>query len=426
MTPLASYVGHSLHHLIQILLLIYLTGQLYLLILTIRTHRTKRVYVPMLLLFSSGFVVMMVLSERSYIDQMPPNPVSSAFYQIPWAVHLLYEAALFIYLAFAFLNSRRYLHSHLTGTSIKETIDLLPAGILVALPDGTVQMSNVQMNDLCEELTGEPLNDARFYWEKVASSGRAGAESVLIRSEEDDDVMLFSQRRITIEKHEYIQRLATDVTERYQAIEDFREKNAQLREYQNRMKNYQQLAAQTIRSEEILNARRIVHDQVGHALLTARYYLEHPENVDPAALLLMLRQTNQFLLREAEDVEEPDDPIEEAVGLARTIGVRIVTEGDYPAEPKVRRLIGYAMRECAANTVKHGHGDRLFVTIVPLSEQGGGWKVQFENNGQPGDGPVRESGGLLNLRRMASEMSVVMQVGAQPSFAVKLTIPGPG
>ncbi|MBO4887018.1 MAG: hypothetical protein J5589_01725 [Firmicutes bacterium] len=424
MTPIGLFVGQWLHHLIQFLLLIYLTGQLYLMILSFRLHRTKRVYVPMAILFLLGFVVLTILSDRSYVFDKQPNQLVDLLYRIPWAVYLAFVMILFIYLFLAFLNARAYMRSHLTEASIKETIDLLPAGILIAQPDGTVQMSNVQMNDLCEELTGETLSDARRFWVSVATAGEVSEGHVLIRSEEDDDVIMFSRDLLSIEKQEYVQMLATDVTERFQAIEDIREKNAQLREYQNRMKNYQQLAAQTIRSEEILNARRIVHDQVGHALLTARYYLEHPENVDAAALLEMLRQTNQFLLREAEEAEEPEDPIEEAAGLAQAIGVRISSQGSFPSEERARKLIGYAIRECAANTAKHGHGDVLYVTIMPLENGAGGWKVRLENNGLPADGPVRESGGLLNLRRMASDMSATMQVETKSAFAVELTIPG--
>ena len=425
MTPIGVYVGEWLHHLIQFLLLIYLTGQLYLMILSLRIHRTKRVYVPMVVLFLTGFFVLAIQSDRSYVFNMQPNQLVDLLYRIPWAVYLVYVVILFVYLFLAFLNSREYLHSHLTEASIKETIDLLPAGILIAQPDGTVQMSNVQMNDLCEELTGETLNDARRFWVSVAKAGEISEGHVLIRSEEDDDVIMFSRDLLSIEKQEFVQMLAADVTERYQAIEDIRTKNDQLREYQDRMKNYQQLAVQTIRSEEILNARRIVHDQVGHALLTARYYLEHPENVDAAALLEMLRQTNQFLLREAEDAEEVEDPIEEAAGLAQAIGVRISSQGNYPSEERARKLIGYAIRECAANTAKHGHGDLLYVTIMPLENTAGGWKVRLENNGLPAEEPIRESGGLLNLRRMASDMSAVMQVETKPIFAVELTIPGP-
>jgi hypothetical protein len=424
MTPVAELLGGKIHHLLQILLLIYLTGQLYLLILTIRLHRPKKLCFIMIVFFTLGWFILAILSDTYFWYEGEPFVMVREAERLPWGIYLVYEVLMMVYLLLAFLNCQKYLYSHLTDSSIKETIDLLPAGILIALPDGTVEMSNIQMNDLCEELTNRPLTNADHFWHEIIASGEAGQSHVLIRSEEDDDRLLFSKSPIIIEKQAFIQILATDVTERYQAIEEVQEKNRQLREYQNRMKNYQQLAVQTIRSEEILNARRIVHDQEGHALLTARYYLEHPDNVDPEALLLMLRQTNEFLLREAEDLEESDDdPVEEAASLAGMIGVKIVLSGDPPTDPKLRSLVGYAIRECAANTVKHGHGDLLFVSTERFPE---GMKVRLENNGIAPTGPIRESGGLLSLRHMVEEMDGKMIVETKSSFTVELMLPGPG
>ena len=422
MASLYSVASTGIHSLLQILELVILTGQFYLLILSFRIHRTKKIRIQMGIQFVIGFFVMVILSMRELHFGEVPNALIEAAYSVPWGVYLVYEGWMLLYLTAAFLNSRQYLHTHLTGTAIKETIDLLPAGILVSLPDGTVQMSNMQMNDLCEELTGKPLENTPSFWDAIGQKGKVREDSILIRSEEDDDVMMFTRSRIRIDKAEYDQILATDVTERYRAIEEVREKNEQLREYQNRMKNYQQMSAQFIRSEEILNARRIVHDQVGHALLTARYYLEHPENVDPAALLEMLRQTNAFLLREAqEDDNAVYDPVLEAARMAETIGVSVSVRGAYPPGKRLRALIGYAIRECAANTVKHGKGDRLFVNVEMQTDQR--IRIRLENNGNSPDGPVRETGGLLQLRRMAENMSGEMKIETEPTFAVVLAVP---
>ncbi len=424
MIPVSELLGGKIHHLLQILLLIYLTGQLYLLILTIRLHRPKKLWIIMTVFFALGWFILVILSDTYFWYEGEPFVMVREAERLPWGIYLVYDILMMLYLLLTFLNCRKYLYTHLTDSSIKETIDLLPAGILIALPDGTVEMSNIQMNDLCEELTNRSLTDADQFWKEIEASGEAGQSHVLIRSEEDDDRLLFSKSPIIIEKQAFIQILATDVTERYRAIEEVQEKNRQLREYQNRMKNYQQLAVQTIRSEEILNARRIVHDQEGHALLTARYYLEHPDNVDPEALLLMLRQTNEFLLREAEDLEESDDdPVEEAASLAGMIGVKIVLSGDPPTDPKLRSLVGYAIRECAANTVKHGHGDLLFVSTERFPE---GMKVRLINNGIAPTGPIHESGGLLSLRHMVEEMDGKMIVETKTSFTVELTLLGPG
>ena len=223
-----------------------------------------------------------------------------------------------------------------------------------------------------------------------------------------------------MEGQDYQQLILTDVSDQYRIRDELREKNRHLREYQSRMKKYQQLSAEMIRSEEILNARRTVHDQVGHVLLTAGYYFSHPENVDKRALLEMLRQTNLFLLREAQEDDMGSDPLGEGIRRAEAIGVKVVIHGQVPLTQRVRELTGYAIRECAANTVKHGDGDELTVSITPGKEE---MEICFRNNGRTFEGAVRETGGLLSLRKMTEELSGQMRVQAAPVFEVIILLP---
>ena len=117
-------------------------------------------------------------------------------------------------------------------------------------------------------------------------------------------------------------------------------------------------------------ARSALHNELGQVLLMGRHYIEHPESTDRAMVALMTRQMNRFLLGESETTRPPEeDALRQAIRLAESIGVTVALSGEAPQEASLRALLAQAIRECAANTVKHAEGDRI---EVALGESGQG------------------------------------------------------
>lgn len=174
-------------------------------------------------------------------------------------------------------------------------------------------------------------------------------------------------------------------------------------------------------SQEILHARQIVHDDVGHALLAARYYFEHPESGNEPVLLSMMKQTNTMLLREA---EQPDDMARdrylEARKMADAIGVKVELTGETPSAGPTRELLGRIVGECAANTAKHAEGDRLFVSVSGTED---GMIFTVTNNGAPPKETITETGGLLSLRRAVEQAGGRMTVDSDPAFRLVISLP---
>ena len=173
-------------------------------------------------------------------------------------------------------------------------------------------------------------------------------------------------------------------------------------------------------TEEILRARVSVHDEMGHLLLSGKYYLDRPAEGDRERLLRMERYTHLLLMQEG---EEPNDAlpnsIERAVSAAREMGVTVSVSGTLPAGKTVCGLIDRAIRECAANTVKHASGDRLDVRI---SREDDSVRVTLCSSGKPPTGPIRESGGLLNLRRSIESAGGSMEVSAAPRVTLNIVL----
>ena len=417
--PMISLDPFALGIFIQMLSVGWFVLILYISILTVRAGRKRLLTLGVLsLLMFSGFLTLILIDMMVFKPHSEPVWVQS-LQRLPMGWYLAAEGIGLILTGLIGADLIRFEKDTLNEADIKNTMDLLPAGICFGSASGEVRMKNVQMNEISQSLMEEYLTDIHRFWEGLARLGEKSGESILVHTSEG--TMLFVRTKVRIGKEELLQITATDVSEQFSITRKLRETNRHLKEYQSRMKQYQQLSAQMIRSEEILSARRTVHDQVGHVLLTASYAYAHPENTDRKALLEILRQTNNFLLREArEDDSGAEDPIRLAVSRAEAIGVEVRISGPLPEDEKIRLLLGDAIRECAANTVKHGGGDTLEVRIERTD---GALLLSLSNNGSATSEHVRETGGLLSLRKEAEAQQGTMSVMSLPVFTVTFTFP---
>ena len=340
-------------------------------------------------------------------------------YTLPWPVFLGLEAV-FALLLFLFVrNIIRFSHRNVTPDTIKEAVDLLPVGICFGNGKGEALLANIRMTNLCFALTGLPMNNAAALWEAVRQKGENQDGHYLVRMA-DGTAHLFSRAQITMNGKPYIQFTAVDVTEQARVTADLLARNAKLWEVQYRMKAYHAQAMEMFMDEELLSARTEVHDGWGHLLLMGRAYLEHPEKTDEEKLLQMMEQYNRSMLADAEAPSPPADSWAEALRRADRLGVRIKITGDVPEKGRVRSLLGHALSECTANTVKHAGGDQVSMT---MERNHGFLTAVFSNNGQPPEEPVQELGGLLSLRRMTEKLGGVMEIRSSPDFRLALTVP---
>ena len=299
-------------------------------------------------------------------------------------------------------------------------MDLLPVGICFGNESGAVVLTNLKMNELCRNITGSRLTDTDAFWRELCERGEDQNGQKLVKTA-SGEVVLFAKNNITVDGKAYTQIVSSDVTEQYRITAELSNKNDRLRDIQIRMKAYQAQAADMVISQEILNARRIVHDDVGHALLAARYYFERPESGNEPVLLSMMKQTNTMLLREAEQPDDMEhDRYLDALKMANAIGVTVEQRGEAPETGSARDILGQVIGECAANTAKHAEGDRLFVTVKGTES---GCRFTVTNNGTPPKEPIIETGGLLSLRHTVEKAGGSMIVDSTPSFCLIISIP---
>ncbi|MBR5348110.1 MAG: hypothetical protein IK125_02635 [Lachnospiraceae bacterium] len=309
---------------------------------------------------------------------------------------------------------------YLAPNAIRHTENYLPEGIAISDATGTVRLSNLRMDVLSRELTGEVLSDADRFLSRIEEQGEQQNGQLLLRTA-DGRVWLFENEPIEVGGREYRQLIARDVTELQKIIDELKEKNERLQDIRRRMKVVSDLSGDMFIAEEQARARVALHNQLGQVLLMGQHYLNYPESTDPEMVYLATRQMNSFLLGETSEPEVAErDAITDAVAMAKSIGVTVLTDGEAPKDVAVRKVISQAIVECAANTVKHAGGDTLTVTFTADDDA---ITVSITNNGRPPKGTVAESGGLLFLRRKVEGMGGSMHIDSSPAFVLTLHIP---
>ena len=405
------------------LCLLLLTMQLALLFAVFRIRTDRRLRVPACLFALLGVLVfylslLVICWDINYPDgsrALPPLP--AAFCSLPVSVMLLYELLTAAGLLFAFRALRRRRKDHPTFESVKETMDLLPAGIAFGRADGTVVFSNLTMNALTRALTGRSLSDTSV----LRDAAGLGPESTAAAALPDGSaVWQLSEETLDMDGAAYTQLTAEDITAEAAITRELAEKNEKLRELHRRLDIYNRQADRIIIAQELLSARIAVHSEVGNVLLESRHYLNDPASFDEERLLTALKNTNTYLLREYEEDDTAKDPLRDALELAEAIGVDVELLGPIPSEEPYRAVLAAAVGECASNAVKHADGGRLDVDIRVGEEE---ITYVLLSAGKPQETGLRETGGLRTLRSLVENEGGEMRVELSELFRLTIRLP---
>lgn len=408
-------------------LLVLLTSHAALVLSVIRQRRSAARRLLCLLhaaisLFCIYWPLLLLIWEIRVGSENPPIP---AFFAglggLPAILIAAYILLTTLLLAEEFLELRRWDESHPSLGSIKEAMDLLPAGIAFGKAEGPVAFSNYTMNQLSRSLTGRRLSDLSAFWQAVMESAEElEPDKRSLWLPDGAGTWQLTKEAADVDGSPYIQMTAVDISEEANIAAELKQKNQKLREIQMRLKIYNKQAERIIIDQELLKARMSVHNQLGNVLLESRRYLRDSESIDEDRLLQALRNTNRYLLKEFEADDSARDPLTDALETAEAIGVDVTVTGRIPVRAPFRELLAAAIQECASNTVKHADGDSLSVWIREEKDR---VSYVLRGNGARPDKPIRETGGLLSLRTLTERSGGTLRLTAGPEYRVTLEIP---
>jgi len=315
-----------------------------------------------------------------------------------------------------FWDVRRWRGSHITSASIKESIDGLPAGVCYYLEEGRCILVNHRMNAVCLSLLGQPLQNGAELYDFV--KGRD------VHALSDGTAVSFRHRLLTYDGAPLHELIADDITELFEKNEQLRSENERARQLAAGMKAYGETISDTVRRQEILQAKVNIHDEMNRMILsTDRAARGDASPAERREILNMWRSQALLLCREA-DSRRSSSVVSDLNALAAVLGLRVRWDGVPDSEDQaVLALFLSAAREAMANAAKHARAEELCIRV---EEREGALRAVFTNDGLAPAQSVEETGGLRNLRSRLEKANGQMEIDTERGFRLTVTIPKGG
>ena len=302
--------------------------------------------------------------------------------------------------------------------SVKESVDKLVTGVCYYFEDGRIKLHNLSMEKVWRTLTGSSLIDGRNLWD-VISEGQAKLGTCIRQGDNpiyelpDGNVRSFRRTYIETDGMRLYEVLAADVTEEFELIGELEEMEERLRYRGARLKALGEKIDALNIEKEILNSKIRLHDDWGRALLTAKAYMENPDDDTRREFLSIWERNISYVEENVPSLAK--DAYDDIIRSAESLGLGIDIEGDLPEDYEMRNIVIQAMTVCLSNMVKHADGKRLSVRSEAAD---GRYTVELTNDGETPDEVIEEKGGLKNLRKKVEAQGWQMKVESSPRFGL--------
>lgn len=354
--------------------------------------------------------------------------MSKLFLSLPVYIFIYYDLFL-CSLEYLFFSKFFKTQSTSIGkNSIKESMDNLPDGICFSKADGTPLLVNRQMQEISYQVFGRMLVNDVVCAEDVRNNKIKAPTKILQR----DPLVIESKGKVWLIKiilHEnFRETLAYNITLEWAMYKEIESKTSQIQRINESLKNYQKNVVAYTRQKEILQAKIKIHDKIGQSLIYFRRYLEKKKKTkEDRTMLIKLWMESLLILDEKNDFteEKPDTSknkllFEKLISAAKDIGVKVHVDGKTPSQERDWILLIDIVHEALNNAIRHGDAKNIWIY---LSEDELNKFLKIENDGLPAHGPIREKGGLKNIRQHIENYGGRMEIKVKPKFQLNLSWP---
>lgn len=384
---------------------------------------TAKNALEILLLLCLIILAMIPSSLNFYLrDGMFPE---STFALTGLAFWILYLSALTFFMVrglFAIKSCRDSLKNRITATSIKEAIDSLNSGLLFCEKTGGIVLQNKRMLRLMIGLLGKVTgNGLQFYEMLEASPLREDIEDNLVFRLEDGKVWQFAKTKIKVGQTIYFQITATDVTLRWQLIDELEEQNSLSKKRSDELRYLLNNLFQIRYRQERLQLRTSLHDILGQQITLFQRKLqgdELPTSKDIEELIACL-DIKQY----GDEGKNSTNPIGEVVSAFASIGVEIQVSGPGIEADIVKKTFAYVLRESASNAVRHGFATKVEAEFEKSRDL---YIFSVWNNGVPPPEYFAYGTGLSGMEYRLNELGGRLELQFIPHYKVLASIPQKG
>lgn len=325
------------------------------------------------------------------------------------------------YVGFLQNSISRWQNEHISGMSVKEAFDKLPAGLMFYGTSGIPIMINHTMQELAYIVLDGPITDARIFWDKLNEDIPDDIdkdENNLIVKVTGNRVFSVKRNLLNIQGHEVFELTAVDISREYELTEELGSRRDKARMLNTRLKALMGTIEYVTMNRELLQLKTALHDNIGQSILIAKRYLYAPDSVDKKRMLDFWSDNIRHLTNgEPEEWELPYYVISKE---ADRLGIRLDMAGELPDDPDLIPIVDAAISVHIGNTLKHADGTRA---TVYSRKAGRHYIISLTNNGKRPEGKITEGGGLGNLRREVESIGGRMEVLSSPNYVLRIILP---
>lgn len=401
------------------LLFLAVLMQLTLCIYMFSNGRRLRAVLPDCVIFTGALMLMSEMSNDIYESIAGAGAGKGS---PPLGLVIAGIVTLMVYSSSRILYERAEKRHSLNSGVVRYALDRIAPGICFADHTGRIIMINRNMVDLMLVLmNGYPQLISEVLEALENPGADTGVRRIAGRTDTyrfpDGIVWKFKKYPLTDpELRGYIQIMAEDVTDIYDANEKLLKNTEELKATNESLREMYDMLADRIRDRETVNLKMSIHDNLGNSLLALSGILAGTAEGDEEKEIRILKNAVSYFSNDRSD--QPAD-MEAVVSRAEKINVKVLTEGEFPEDEETEKLIAAAAAECVTNCVRHAGGSQVTVSSTADADY---YTIRITNNGSAPEGKVTEGGGLSSLRRRAESAGVIMEIESNPEFALVLRV----
>lgn len=321
--------------------------------------------------------------------------------------------------------SAKTITTDISALSVINAINTLPTGILFSDKDGSILLSNYQMQNLMLAITGEIYRDSNKFYDVLVSIHesnvkKAELDGQLVYLLADGSAWMFTQSEITLRKKKYNHISAVDVSEHWQLTSKLQSQNRKLNDKSNELKQSIANLHTLSKEKEIERAKMRAHDILGQRLTVMLRTIQNQHALDYEVLRSLSKGLLEELKAEQSDIKPMDElnNIQEVFGA---IGVDIKIEGELPKTKHHVRLFIDIIREGSTNAVRHGFATQINIQSKKLDNK---YKLTISNIGHTSEEPIRLGNGLTDMKKKVTAQGGMFDVIHHPTFTLSIVLPG--
>ena len=321
------------------------------------------------------------------------------------------------------LLRRQEMRTQISVNSVKEAIDELHTGLLFCHPGGEPLLCNRQMEKLLQCCTGAYTQNGEEFF-RLLQDGALGpgcereemGGQTAIRLP-DDTIWIFRRHELLMDRRCCTLLSATDMTDQWNADQALYEQNQELERRGDELRQTIDNLQTACNMEELLRGKGRVHDVLGQRISLLLRALRENKQPDEALLSAFAEGLPRDFWED--EAPSPGRRLELLTDIFNGMGVKVLIRGELPQQEEVALDFADIAAECVTNAVRHGYATQVQLHFF----QNDCWRMSSTDNGIPPSGPIKEGGGIREMRRRVERLGGAIKVYYTPRFSIQISVP---